>query len=162
MYKPLLQCVPDTFDVILSSGSYVTTISLAETYDAWRSVSLLCRLDPMPDAGERVFEFSFSITVDSYDGSEPSYEIQDGLASKDYIPSDVRPLVMPTVRAALPSLTYYAQPAWIYRITKVRDLPGAALLKHHILTETLLSLGYTVVDSGTDDIGRQFWLMRRN
>jgi hypothetical protein len=46
-------------------------------------------------------------------------------------------------------------------VTKGIELPQKALQKHLLVTEVLIGLGYHVMDMGTDDFGRAFWLMGR-
>jgi len=69
--------------------------------------------------------------------------------------------VMLIVCASLLKLLAHVKPERVYRVTKARNLPREALRKHHLLTEVLVAMGYTMTDSGTDGWGRVFWIFER-
>jgi hypothetical protein len=79
--------------------------------------------------------------------------------ARGYLPAEVVALVMPCVCGAIGALVQAVQPAVIYRVTKATQPPDKALRKHQMVTETLVELGFQVQDSGTDEFGRQFWVM---
>jgi hypothetical protein len=46
-------------------------------------------------------------------------------------------------------------------VTKDREPSDKGLQKHHLLTETLVNIGFSVAQDGTDPFGRRFWIMQR-
>ena len=93
------------------------------------------------------------------DEGDEVFVTQDRFMARGYLPQEVIPLVIPCVCGAIRALVEAVQPAVIYRVTKATQPPDKALAKHQIVTETLVELGFQVQASGTDEFGRQFWVM---
>jgi hypothetical protein len=84
-----------------------------------------------------------------------------GKSRLSYIPYQCRPLIIPTVCAALGVLVKEIAPDWVYRVTKERNPVAKALPKYERITEKLQELRYEIVSAGVDPFGRLFWLMQR-
>jgi len=84
---------------------------------------------------------------------------QDRFMARGYLPEEVVPFVLPCVSGAIGALVDAVQPTVIYRVTKATQPPDKALAKHQMVTDRLVELGFQVQDSGTDEFGRQFWVM---
>jgi len=110
----------------------------------------------------QTYEFSFSITVTALDDGELPFATQDRTIARPFIPEESSPYVLPTVINALVQMVQDVQPNAIYRVTKMPNLPPKALAKHELITETLQSMNYEIIESGTDAWNRRFWKMERN
>ena len=136
---------------------YTIVVPLGRCSETNRIVSVDSHLSPLDD----FWEFSFEITISSLDDTDPPFSTQDRTVASNYIPLDVRPNVMLIVCASLLKLLAHVKPERVYRVTKARNPPQEGLHKHHLLTEVLLAMGYTMTDSGTDGWGRVFWIFER-
>ncbi len=161
MTNLLLDCVPDHFEVDHDDDGFVITVPACECDSGATYITLDCRLDRMPDHIAETYEFSFSFTVSDLDGGMLPFRTQDRYEVERYFDGNTREYVLPTVFAAIDGLVDHVQPAYIFRVTKGMELPQKAIQKHLLVTEVLLDLGYHVVDMGTDEFGRTFWLMGR-
>ena len=157
----LLDEVPEAFDIERDGDGFVCSIPVCECTGGDQIVSLDCRLDRMPEADPETFEFSFSFVVASIETAELPCSTQDRYDVRRYFDGQSIELMLPTVCAALTALVDEVQPAYIYRVTKGRNLPQKALVKHKAITDVLYSAGYGELDSGTDSYGRMFLLMAR-
>lgn len=157
----LLHEVPDDLEVEPDNGGYVCTTPVMECCRRGTLVTLDVRLDHMPDQGEDTYEFSFGFTVSDIEGAGLAFYTQDRDTVRRYLDGLPHALVMPCVAAALAALIDTVQPAYIFRVTKARYLPQKALRKHTLVTDALHDLGYHEVETGTDALGRTFWLMGR-
>lgn len=155
----LLDCVPDGLEVQSDDDGF--TVITPFIVDGSRVVSLDCRLENMPDHGPSMFEFSFGFTIDDWDGGELTHSTQDRFEVERYFNGHSTEFVLHTVCAALALLVESVQPDYIFRVTKGVKLPQKALTKHLLVTDVLLGLGFRVIDTGTDDFDRLFWLMGR-
>ncbi|MCP5388162.1 MAG: hypothetical protein H6915_00185 [Novosphingobium sp.] len=154
-----LDCIPDSLDVDRDSDGFI--VEALAVGDGSQIVSLIVRLDPMPDHGIDTYEASFGFLILDTDGGEPAHFTQDRFEVEAYFDGCSKDEVLPTVCAALTLLVSEIQPTYIYRVTKGIDLPQKAMIKHLLITDHLLGLGYQTVDEGTDDLNRLFWLMGR-
>ncbi len=155
----LLDSIPDDFDVESDDEGYVVTIPACQSDCGGIFTTLDCRLSEMSGQAPDCYEFSFGFTVSDLDGGAVAYFTQDRFEVERYFDGNTRDYVIPTVCEALCALVDAVQPAYIFRVTKGRNLPQRALAKHFLVTETLLGLGYHEVDTGTDHFDRLFWLM---
>lgn len=161
-FQPLLFAPADEFDDSIDDGGAVTlSAAVAVSDDQMRVVTVDASLIPM-QATAGAYEFAYSIRVVSLDDSIPAFETQDRTVAKAYIPEESHPYVLPTVVNAMQRLVLDIQPASIYRVTKLPNLPVPAMRKHELLTSLLEDMGYMVGESGTDAFGRRFWNMERN
>lgn len=113
---------------------------------------------PFTHEGNAAHELKFEMVI-AGDEADEVFVTQDRFMARGYLPDDVVPLVMPCVCGAIGALVETVQPAVIYRVTKATQPPDKALRKHQMVTDRLVELGFQVQDSGTDDFGRQFWVM---
>jgi hypothetical protein len=155
----LLDSVPDDLTVERDGDGFVVACEAIEHGSL--SVALEVRLDPMPDQGLDTYEASFGFTIYDFDGGEAAHFTQDRYEIEAYFDGLSRKAVMPTVCAALSLLVSEVQPVYIYRVTKGINLPQKAMVKHLLVTDFLLGLGFQTVDEGTDGFNRLFWLMRQ-
>lgn len=125
------------------------------------SCTVLCRahLIPCPDLEPGCWEFVFDIYVQWMDGSQEALKTMDRTMAAPYIPDDVRGLIMPLVCTALEMLVETCRPETVFRVTKGRNLPDKALIKHYMLSNTLEQLGFSAVENGTDRADRTYSLM---
>lgn len=166
-FAPLLTSVPQTVCIdVEGDNAHVVLVPVSMCHATERVAHVECRLTYTPNAlshpGALWFhEFSFSILIVDLSDSSPSYETQDRNQAKSYLPDVCRPLIMPIVVASLRALVGRVRPSVIYRVTKSRNPPERALRKHALLTHALQAEGYAVIQSGTDLLGRRFWLLKR-
>ncbi len=158
MFIPLLDGVPDEFEVEISAEFARITIPIAISDDGNRLVACVCSLTPLPE--ENACEFSFSIVCITYDDSELPLETQDRNIAAGYIPDETRPYIIPSVCEAACDLVYHVRPETVYRVMKGRNLPEKALHKHHLITEALHTMSYVSVDNGVDEYGRAYITMQ--
>jgi hypothetical protein len=157
----LLARVPDSFEIEPDGDGFVVTIPVLSGVEGFRYVALAIRLDRIPNGLEGVFEFSYGFEISDLEGNELSYFTQDRYDIERYFDGLSREHVLPTICSCLTELVEAVQPSYIYRVAKGRSLPDKAMAKHHLVTETLLGLGFEVVQTGTDDFDRLFWSMSR-
>lgn len=158
MFFPALEQIPNEFEVEGPDPNYWVLTLLAVSEDEVRDVSVRTLLMPFTHEGYAAYELKFEIVIAS-DEADEAFVTQDRFMARGYLPDQVIPLVMPCVCGAIGSLVEAVQPDVIYRVTKATQPPGKALGKHQMITERLVELGFQVQDSGTDEFGRQFWVM---
>jgi hypothetical protein len=107
------------------------------------------------------WEFTFQITVLSPDGDDLPFITQDREMAYNYIPTDIRPIVMHLVCASFLKLLAHITPQRVYRVTSSRNPPEKALRKHHLLSGVLEEMRYAITQRGTDPLGRVFWVFER-
>ena len=157
----LLDSVPETFEIEPTTDGFVVTIPVLSEVDGFRYVTLAVRLDRILSEPEGFFEFSYGFEISDLEGNELSYFTQDRYDIERYFDGLSREYVLSTVCACLTELVEAIQPAYIYRVAKGRSLPKKAMIKHFLVTETLVGLDFEEVQTGTDEFGRLFWLMGR-
>lgn len=159
-FKSVLPAPEDEFEVYLNpNGEWLAEFAVAEGDDGDQVVTCSCKLSPFVEAGR--YEFAFSIGVTSLFETYEPFETQDPRIARAYIPEDAYPHVLPSVINALKALVVIVRPEEIYRVTKGIRLPDHAFAKHELITETLQDMNFEINDSGTDRLGRRFWLMKR-
>lgn len=161
MANLLLNCVPENFDIDRDGDGFCITVPALEGVDGFRYVTLDVRLDHYPSEFPDAFEFSFGFTIADLDDCDVSYFTQDRYQIEAYFEGHSREFVMPTVCACAVALVKAVGPNYIYRVTKGRELPHKALVKHFVVTDTLAELGYDIAQTGTDGMNRTFWLLSR-
>jgi hypothetical protein len=155
---PVIDCVPDEYEVCGPSPEYSVLTPLAVSEDGYQLVAVETRL--LPDNSDE-YELKFCIAVLD-ESSEDPFRIFDPRMAQGYIPDEVRSLVMPCVCGAIRELIRCVQPRVIHRVTFVTRPDEKALEKHHLITDTVQSSGLTHVETGTDRFERKFWRMSRN
>jgi hypothetical protein len=158
VFVPALDQVPDEYEVEGPDPNYWVLTLLAVSEDELRDVAVRTLLIPFIRDDTEVHELKFEIVI-AGDEADEVFVTQDRYMARGYLPAEVVPLVMPCVCGAIGALAGAVQPAVIYRVTKATQPPDKALRKHQIVTERLVELGFQVQDSGTDEFGRQFWVM---
>lgn len=166
MFKPLIDSCPNVIPVDYDegSGAYQTLVAVAECDVTQRVVYVVCQLayttnyQPIP-ASLWFHEFSFYIYVNSIDGSELSILTQDRNIARNYIPKTSVPLIMEIVVRSCDALIRRVKPNVVYRVTKVLFPIQKALAKHDLITNTMYQLGCVLLESGTDQFGRSYWVM---
>ena len=157
MLIPIADADRAGLEVRSKGGRHTITVPLATDLDGTRWVAVEARLWGGHWRGVEVHEFKFAIIhFDSVMG-EP-VEIFDRYLAAGYLES-VRRLVLPTACAAAEALIAHVRPRVIYRATYVTRPPEKALLKHRIITDTIVRSRYEVVLEGTDGHHRHFWIM---
>ncbi|WP_207461673.1 hypothetical protein [Azospirillum sp. SYSU D00513] len=140
---------------------WMISVPIAACLLTQREVYVDSRLVPADYAGQSCWEFSFEIAVVSLDESYESFTTQDHSIAKNYIPDEVRPMVMVIVNRACSLLLNEQAPERVYFVTKGRNVPEKGLQKYWILMSTLEACGYEEIEHGTDPAGRTFWVMDR-
>jgi hypothetical protein len=158
MLYSLLHAPALEFEIEEADGHFVATVAVSETGDGSVLVTLDCWLYRIPDTDS--FEFVFEFAVTSPDGTIEEYSTQNREIVLNLVMPETRPHILPTVCNALEALVEEVHPSAIYRVTKSRNLPEKALIKHNLITSTLQSMGYEIAESGTDRLRRRFWVMR--
>ena len=158
MFVPALDQVPDEYEVEGPDPNYWVLTLLAVSEDDVRSVAVRTLLMPFTHEGHAAHELKFEIVI-AGDEADEVFVTQDRDMARGYLPTELIPLVMPCVCGAIGALVDAVHPAVIYRVTKATQPPGKALNKHQMITERLVELDFQVQDSGTDEFGRQFWVM---
>jgi hypothetical protein len=160
LFIPVIEEVPRKVEVCGPDPDYAVVIPLAASDDGYRLVALEVRLLPYEWEGSFEHEFKFSIAVLDEDDEQP-FRVFDRDMAKGYLPHEVRHLILPCVGVAIEALVRAVQPEVICRVTHASRPPDKALRKHHMVTDTLVGLGFRVQETGTDRFGRQFWRMSR-
>lgn len=146
---------------IYSDGTVHTIeYTVARSDHQCKSLDLVVVLE-CTDSEEWAFELSFSLlVVPDSEESGAVLEIQSGLMARNYLPAEMRPLVLQLVMESSRRFVRELKPASISRVTKEHQLPEKALAKHHMLSRTLVECGYRVHAEGNDQFGRRFCHMR--
>lgn len=160
MYRAVIDSVPSTHTVTGPHPHYEVMVPFSERDDGEVSVGLQVVLIPFERSGFEMHEFQFRFSVEDRDAGRAEI-IYGREAAKPLLPDGVRHLVMPTVCEAIASLLESVQPELIYRVTYEAEPDSKMLCKHQMVTDTLLRLGMVILESGTDQFGREFWLMGR-
>jgi hypothetical protein len=111
---------------------------------------------------EDFWEFSFTISVVALDGGSEDFTTQDSILARSFLPARIRGSILKLVCESLRVLLGIEEPYLIFRVTKGRNLPEKAMRKHHMITAVLAKAGYHVEETGTDRVGRTFWLLARD
>lgn len=159
MFQALINEIPDSFEFDAGCSRPTITIPLTSSEDGRHLVALEVRLWAGHWHGVDCHEFKFAIVVYDERDDEPMTIFNRQLAASYVEP--VREMVMPCVQAAACELVSRVQPSVIYRATYFTNPPEKSLPKHHMVTETLESLGYEVVQEELDGHQRHFWVMIR-
>jgi hypothetical protein len=158
VFVPALDQVPEEYEVEGGDPDYWVLTLLAVSDDELRDVAVRTMLVPFTYEDIAAYELQFEIVI-AGDEADEVFVTQDRFMARGYLPVEVVPLVMPCVCGAIRALVETVQPAVIYRVTKATQPPDKALGKHQMVTDTLVGMGFQVQDSGTDEFGRQFWVM---
>lgn len=157
MFEPLIDEVPNEFEIEGLCGRPTVTIPLAASEDGYRWVAAEARLWPCHWRGVDCHEFKFAVIYFDDSDGEPAVIFDRNMAF-GYVGS-VRHLVMPCVCAAAKALIEAVQPDVIYRATYFCRPPEKSLKKHHMVTKAIEDMGYHVAQSEMDGHGRVFWVM---
>jgi len=161
MFSSILRASPYDIEVDADGDCPTVIVAIAQCNEKNRIVSVVCELAKADVCKEPCWEFSFSIEVFALDGSIEPFRTQDRQIAVGYIPDEVRKRVMDVVCEALKALLDHTNCRLIYRVTKDRDPSEKGLKKHHLLTETLVNVGFSLLEDGTDPYSRRYWIMQR-
>ena len=168
MFKPLIDSRPSVIpvDYDADSDAYQTLVAVAECDVTQRGLFVGCELalatnNRARPTSEWFHEFSFSIIIQSHDGADLPFVTQDRARARPYIPNEQLDLIMPIVLGSLAALPRRVKPMMIFRVTKKPIPVRKAMIKHDRVTDFLFENGYSVLESGSDDFGRPFWLMAK-
>ncbi|RJF88288.1 hypothetical protein D3874_15775 [Oleomonas cavernae] len=109
------------------------------------------------DETDRVFEFSFGIVVISDDDTMETFETQDPLMSRPYLPDEIRSKVMDLVLLDLVYMVRRFRPQHIIRVRKINNGPPKTDGKHNLISEVLTGMDYPVEETFVDKLGRKTW-----
>ena len=160
MLNPIISGVPTNLEIITEGARNTITIPLAQSEDGSIWVAVEARLWGGHWRGTEVHEFKFVIIVYD-DETGDSIEIFDRYMAAGYL-GCVRGLVMPCVCGAAEALMKGVQPPVIYRATYITQPGKKELCKHQMITDTIVRIGYEIIQEGTDGLFRRFWIMTRN
>lgn len=104
-------------------------------------------------------EFSFLIAVIDLHEGGAVFETQDRTIAARYLLDGSKEFVLPIVAESLRRFVREIRPMSIYRVSKNANAPAKAMKKHHLLTSVLEAEKYGMAESGTDPLGRSFWIM---
>jgi hypothetical protein len=160
VYLPVLDSVPPSFEVDRDRTRANVTLPLTMSADGLEQIALEVRLWRGHWTGIEMHEFKFVIIrLNTVTGEIE--EIFDRHSAAPYI-AEVRGLVLPCVCAAARALIAAVAPKVIYRATYLTRPPEKSLPKHQMITDTIVDLGYGVLQDGTDSNRRRFWLMTKS
>lgn len=146
-----------TLEVQRQGGGGRVVVPLSTSQDGVVQASLEVRLWRGHWRGVVMHDFKYAIVV--LDGrANTLVELFDRSDAAPYV-NPVRSLVLPCVCAAAQALVAAVRPQIIYRATYLANPPPSTLVKHEMVTDTLVRLGFEVLDTGTDASSRRFWLM---
>lgn len=158
MFRPIVDCVQSAFEINSQGARHTVTVPLALGDDEAQWVGVETRLWGGHWHGVTVHEFKFAI-IHFDEATGVSADIFDRYLAAGFLTS-VRQLVLPTVCAAAEALISHVRPQVIYRATYVTRPPEKSLLKHRIITDTIVRAGYEVIREGIDGHLRRFWIMQ--
>jgi hypothetical protein len=160
-FKALITEPPATLTIRQDGADSIIVVPLARCDDTQRLVTVQTKLLWAENGGAVFFECVFEIVVISLDDTRETFATQEREAAKPFIPDEIRPLVMDIVLRCYQRLLTHVKPGLIYRVTKESRPSEKALAKHVRLTNWLEYLGYRVLETGTDALGRTFWWMEK-
>jgi hypothetical protein len=162
MYKQIIAEVPDDLIVEEDDDGLVVTVPICLSDDGGTAVSVECHACPQHYEGRYFHEFRFEIVVTPLEDEEAEIvRLQNSVTAKQCFPATCKPLILDIVVESYRILAYAIDSGWIYRVTYLPDPPDIALIKHQIITNSLHDMGYILDESGTDEMGREFWFHRR-
>jgi hypothetical protein len=132
------------------------SILLTLDEDAERSVYLEVRLWPMSWRGVAAHDLQFLIVVEQR--GAPTAQIYCRIEAQQYV-DPVREIVMLCVCEAVTRLVENVQPDVIHIVTFVQNPPDNSLPKYQMITDMLESSGYEIVQTGSDQHDRRYWLL---
>lgn len=160
LFVPLIDAIPEEYEVCGPDPDYSVLTPLAAE-DELRLVAVETRLLPYDVGDVLEHELKFCIAVLDEE-TEEVFRIFDRHMAVGYLPDSVRPLVMGCVCRAVEELVRHVQPHVISRVTFTTRPDDKALEKHQMITDTLVTLGLSVQETGTDEFNRTFWRMTKD
>lgn len=156
-----------SYSVDHDGDTHSVTTLFAQCDESFRAVSIdvvltyeySCPYDGIEECQFYELTFGFSVTQEYESGPIDEYMNRDDTAQ--FIPDGCRGLVLEILFNSIKSLIDYVNPVCIYRVTYVPDQPAKAMRKHEAVTDLLTRLGYELLKTGTDLLGRRFWVMVR-
>jgi hypothetical protein len=159
MFESTLEYASPTF-FVGEDGEVCVQFRIAYCADTDRDVLLSCVLQPgEDDAGQGLHEFIFEFVILSNDDTYESFSTMDREIAAQFIPREIRGQIIDYVEKGLDMLLSTVRPHRVFRVTKQRNLPDKALVKHRRITQVLLNSGYLFYDAGIDEYGRNYWDM---
>jgi hypothetical protein len=161
MFQPLISEVisADEVDVQFypDIGTVRAIVPFAQSEEESAIASIEARGHRSAFEDDHFYEFSFCITVTPYpDDSDEITELWTPQAAAPYIPPEIRSLILPIVSECYRAMArLIGRP--IYRVCygATAEVPH----RNEVLTNALQNEGYTIEETGTDELGRTFWMM---
>jgi hypothetical protein len=138
------------------AGYWMVLVDVAESEES--SITLRCIMEYHPGPQYGFWEMAFDFAIK--DGNDFFYS-QDREFVRKYLPDDVTgDAILEAVKQCYKMLIERANAHQIYRASGA-NLPDKALKKYKELTDVVLSLGYELIDEGTNDYDSQYWLCQK-
>jgi hypothetical protein len=165
MYRPLINAVitADEIPVDKIGSNFLAVIPFAESDDGETVIALECNARKSAFEDRYFYEFSFCISVTpDPNNSKEIAEIWTPEVAGQFIPTGTKKLLLTIVGECYKAFIREIDKMPIYRVTYGSNPSEEALRKHKILTAAIEGEGYVIEESGTDDLGRSFWMMVRH
>ena len=161
-YRPLIVAVvtADEISIDKRDSSLSAIIPFAESDDGKTIIAVECQANLISFEEQVFYEFCFYISVTPVDeSSEEITDIWAPEAARQYIPLETKKLLLPIVGECYKAFIREIDKLPIYRVTYASNPSEEALQKHDFLTAIIENAGYVIEETGTDEIGREFWMM---
>ena len=166
VFRPLIEAVitADEITVDKFGPAFSVTIPIGESDDAQTALALVCEAKPSEHEGDEFYEFSFHYDLIPLAEAEPEHapEIQELWTSQavaPYKPPELKRVLLSQVCECYKALVTKIDKSPIYRVSYGVIDPENIPQRHEVLTNLLQGEGYEISEEGTDELGRQFWMM---
>ena len=166
MFRPLIDAVVTADEITVDefNGDFSVTIPIGESDDEQTYLVLVCEAKLSGHEEDTFYDFSFHYELTPLADAEPEQapDIEEFWTSQTvapYKPVELEGVVLSQVCECYKSLVKKIEKAPIYRVSYGVIDPENVPQRHEVLTNVLNNEGYEVSNDGTDELGRQFWMM---
>lgn len=166
MFRPLISEVLTADEITVESfgDDFSVTVPIGQSDDAQIMLTLVCEAKASEYEEEAFFEFGFHFELVPLAEADPEdapeiEELWTAAATAPYKPVELQGMLLSQVCECYKALAQKVDKSSIYRVSYGAIDPENVPQRHEILTNVLEDEGYEISDEGTDELGRQFWMM---
>jgi len=169
VFRPLIDAVITADEITVDeipAGWFSITIPIGESDDQQTVLTLVCEAKPSGHEGDAFYEFSFHFervplaNPDANPEDVPEVEeLWTSEAVAPYKPAELEGKLLSQVCECYKALVPKIEKSPIFRVSYGAIDPENAPLRHEVLTNVLNNEDYEISEDGTDELGRQFWMM---